>query len=181
MDTGVRTEWDRQSAIRKAIERLESRIDRNPAFGRGTQTSTTTLCEGLRCCTMEGPWQIATDLPVALGGDHEAPSPATLARAALGSCLAMMYAMRAARHGVAISSIRVTVESDTALEGMIVNGSDSSAGWEAIHCHVDVVGNADADQIMSVLDEADAMSPMLDLFQRANAVARTVAIHSTER
>jgi hypothetical protein len=63
---------------------------------------------------------------------------------------------------------------------MIVDGSDSAAGWEAIHCHVDVVANADANQIMNVLDEADAMSPMLDLVQRANAVSRTVAIHSTE-
>jgi len=46
MNTGVRTNWDRkywdrQSSIRRAIERLESRIDRNPALGPGTRSTTT--------------------------------------------------------------------------------------------------------------------------------------------
>ena len=45
----------------------------------------TTLTDGLRCTTEEGPWRIDADLPDRLGGDATAPTPSVLLRAALGS------------------------------------------------------------------------------------------------
>ena len=57
----------------------------------------------------------------ALGGDGSAPSPSVLVRAALGSCMAMTYRLRAARAGVELTSVRVTVETDSELAGMLLS------------------------------------------------------------
>ena len=58
--------------------------------------------------------------PAALGGTGAAPTPGVLLRAALGSCMAMSYRLRAAKHGVELTSVRVTVEADSELAGMLL-------------------------------------------------------------
>jgi uncharacterized OsmC-like protein len=151
-------------------------LDRRAAFGHHTATSVTTVVDGLRCETEEGPWRIETDLPPALGGDGSAPTPSALARAALGSCVAMMYVLRAARHGVRLTSVTVEVEADSEIAGMLACGTPSPPGFREIRCHVDVESPADEASVRRILDEADSLSPMLDLFGRENPVRRTTSI-----
>ena len=63
-----------------------------------------------------------TDMPPALGGEGTAPSPSVLARAALSSCLATGYVLRAARHGVELTSVTVHVEADTEMRRSLASG-----------------------------------------------------------
>lgn len=162
--------------IRDALTRLESAIEARKGFGHSTHTSTTTLGDGLRCRSTESRHEIATDLPVALGGDGTGPTPGVLLRAALGSCLAMMYRMRAARAGVELRAITVVVESDAAIEGMLRPGTHEPAGFAEIRYRVEIVTDAAAEVVAGIVDEADDLSPLLDAIRRANRTVRSLAV-----
>lgn len=165
--------------IAKAIERLEVAIVRRSGFGVETNRSVTTLIDGLRCSTEEGSWQTDSDLPVALGGCGMAPTPGVLLRAALGSCMAMSYRLRAAKHDVELTSVRVTVEADSELAGMLLVDAPVPAGYTEIRYHVEIESPASPDEVARIIDEGDRLSPLLDAFSRANALRRSVSIQSS--
>ncbi len=166
MDEGIAT----------SIERIEQALASRPGFGIGTSHSVTTLAGGLCCTTEEGPWRIDADLSDRLGGRGSAPTPSMLLRAALGSCIAMGYRLRAAKHGVALTSIRVTVETDSAIAGMLLTDSPEPAGFRSVRYHVDIESPARAADVMAILDEGDRLSPVLDVLTTAATVARSVSI-----
>ena len=167
------------NTIATALERLEVAVGGRPGFGVRTCHSTTTVVDGLRCTTEEGPWQTAADLPDSLGGGATAPTPSMLLRAALGSCMAMTYQLRAARHGVQMTAIRVTIETDSDLAGMLLTDAPAPPGFTALRYHVEVESPAPAEVVASVLDEGDRLSPLLDVMTRGHAVRRTTAIRSS--
>jgi uncharacterized OsmC-like protein len=162
--------------IAEAVTRLEVAVERRIGFGRATNTASITLVDGLRCCSEEGAWSIDTDLPTGLGGSGSAPTPGVLLRAALGSCLAMGYRLRAARRCIPVRSIRVTVESDSEIDGMLHTTSTAPPGFTAIRYHVELDTSAPAEDIEAMVDEADQLSPILDAVGRANRVRRSLSI-----
>lgn len=162
--------------IRRALERLEAAIGSRPGFGRSRQTSVTTLAEGLRCRTEEHGFAIDTDLAAALGGHGTAMTPSMLLRAALGSCLAMSYRLRAARHGVGLDRIRVVVETDSAIAGMLRTDAEAPAGFTGIRYTVEIESDAPSERIEAIVDEADRLSPVLDALCGINRPVRTLAV-----
>ena len=164
IDTDVR--------IARAITRLETALVARPGFGRRTDVSATVLGPGLRCTTVVGDHRVDADVPAGLGGDATAPTPGALARAALGSCLAMGYRMRAARHGVHLASIEVAVETDSDIAGLIDLDAAVAAGFVDVRYRVHIVSDAPMERVAELVEEADRLSPMLDLFTRANGVRR---------
>lgn len=164
--------------IGRAVERLEAALEHKAGFGRSTATSTTVLGEGLRCVTTEGEHLIEADLPTGLGGDGSGPNPGALIRAALGSCLAQGYRLRAARHGVAVAGIEVTVETDSDIAGLIDMQSSIPAGFCEIRYRVRIRSDAPPAQLEALVAEADEHSPMLDALGRANPLARSIEIVS---
>lgn len=165
--------------IANAIERLEVAVERRSTFGVATSRSVTTLIDGLRCSTEEGSWNTDSDLPAALGGGGAAPTPGVLLRAALGSCMAMSYRLRAAKHGVELTSVRVTVEADAALAGMLLVDASVPAGFTEVRYHVEVESPASPDEVALIIDEGDRLSPLLDVFSRATALRRRMSIRSS--
>ncbi len=166
--------------IADAIQRLESAVQRRPGFGVVTNRSVTTSTGGVRCSTEEGEWRNDTDLPGALGGNDSAPTPGVLLRAALGSCMAMSYTLRAARHGVELSSVRVVVEADSEIAGMLLVDAPVPAGYTELRYHVEIESPAPPDEVRRIIDEGDRLSPLLDVFTRSNVMRRTTSIRSTE-
>lgn len=166
--------------IADAIERLETMIERRPGFGvvtcRSVTTLTTTLTEPMTCATTEGPWTTTADLPSVLGGSDSAPTPSTLLRAALGSCMAMTYRLRAARHGVDVSEVRVTVESDSELAGMLIGDSEAPPGFTGMRYHVEIASRSEPAEVVRIVDEGDGLSPILDALSRATSVTRTLSV-----
>jgi len=162
--------------IGRALVRLETAVAGRPGFGVGTSHSVTTLHEGLRCSTVEGAWSIESDLLPAIGGGGSAPTPNVLMRAALGSCMAITYRLRASRHGVELTTVRVTVEADSELAGMLLCDAEAPPGYTEVRYHVEVESPDDPARVMAILDEGDRLSPLLDVFSRANNVRRTTEI-----
>ena len=166
--------------VGRALARLEEAIERKPGFGHTTQRSTTVTSQGLQCRSTEGEHGINSDLPCALGGAATAPSPTAFLRAALGSCLAIGYRLRAARHGVALGAIRVTVDTDSVLAGMLLPGSAMPAGFVEVRYHVDIETEAPAADIDGLVAEADLLSPVLHAL-RANSLRPSLSIMGSAR
>ena len=171
---------ERLDDIGRAVERLEAAVVGRPGFGVGTSHSVTTLGEGLQCSTVEGAWTIESDLLPALGGGGSAPTPNMLLRAALGSCMAMTYRLRAARRGVELTSVRVSVEADSALAGMLLCDAAAPPGYTEVRYHVEVESPDDPARVLAILDEGDRLSPLLDVFSRVVTTRRTTEIRPGE-
>jgi uncharacterized OsmC-like protein len=54
-----------------------------------------------------------------MGGDQSAPNPGWLLRASMASCVATNIAMHAAMRGIELSTLEVSVESETDARGMV--------------------------------------------------------------
>jgi uncharacterized OsmC-like protein len=163
------------SEIKRAFETIVAALEKSPALGRGTGKTTARLRNGLVCEIEAGPWRFVADMPETCGGTETGPTPGVYGRAALGSCLAIGYAMRAAKLGVTISAIDVEVQADYD-DGALFGVTDAPAGYSEVRCHVTVVSAAPEADVLRVLDEADAHSPYLDVFRRAQRCTREVKI-----
>jgi uncharacterized OsmC-like protein len=163
--------------ISAALDRLTGTLARRADFGRYTGSSVTTLVEGLRCETEAGGWTIASDLRPAMGGEGSAPTPTVLLSSALGGCLAMGYQLRAAEHGIELSSVRVTVETDSELRGMMQCDAGVPPGFTELRYRVELESRAATSEVERIVDLADRLSPVLDALTRVNRVRRTVSIN----
>ena len=163
--------------IAEALQRLNAALDRRHGFGRHTGSSLTTLGDGLRCETEAGGWTIVSDLGPAFGGEGAAPTPSILLSSALGACLAMGYRLRVAEDGIELTSVRVTIETDSELCGMLRCGAEVPPGFTEIRYRVDIDSPAPASDIERIVDRADRLSPVLDELMRVNKVRRVVSIN----
>jgi uncharacterized OsmC-like protein len=162
--------------IAAALARLHDAVAARPGFGHHTARSTVSLGDGLQCVSVEQSWLIASDLPPALGGERRAPTPSQLVQAALGACLAMGYQLRAAECGIELTSVRVTIESDAELKGMLRRDTAVSPGFTAIRYHVEIESPAAVDEIEALVEAADHLSPVLADLTRPLPVERTVSV-----
>jgi hypothetical protein len=76
---------------------------------------------------------------------------------------------------VPIRSIEVEVEADYD-DGALFGVADEPAGYSAVRYLVTVETDAPEDDVLRMLDDADAHSPYLDVFRRAQRCERRVAI-----
>jgi uncharacterized OsmC-like protein len=169
------------STIKTAIDRTIKALTLKPALGRDTGISKARIREGLTCDVREGKWQFSVDMPPAVGGNGSAPTPGVYGRAALGSCLAIAYMMQAARLGIAIQGLEVEVQADYDDCVLFDVHHDVPAGYTEVRYTVTVESDAPEKDILRVLDEADAHSPYLDVFSRAQSCKREIKIVSPQQ
>ncbi len=174
----VSTEAPSPESLSVALDRIENAVTKHPSLGIGTERSISTVTGGLRCTSEEGAFRFETDLPETMGGEGSGPSPGVLGRAALGSCLAMGYQMRAARLGVDLASVSVEIEADFDVVGMLSMEAAARPGYSEVRYHVRVESSAPEADILRVLDEGDILSPYRDVFSAETPMKRTVSIQS---
>lgn len=132
-------------ALKEILERTATALHTRPVLAQRTAATRVRLTENLRCEVEEGPWNFSVDMSAAVGGGGAAPNPGILGRASLGSCLAVGYAMWAARLGITIRSLAVEVQADfDARPEYGVPGG--SPGYQQVRCLVDVDSDASAEQ-----------------------------------
>ena len=149
-------------AVRDAIEKLSPVITADPAKARArTAPATARLGAGLRC-EVTGPRdeRIATDMPPAMGGQGAAPNPGWYMRAATAACTTTAIAMRAARLGIALTTLEVTVETDSDHRGLLGLDDKVLAGFAAMRTKVKIAGNADAKALRELASWGEAHSPV---------------------
>ena len=155
-------------AIRSAIETACAHLGEHPEKAVSTDATATAVREnGLRF-RVEGPnGAITTDMAASVGGGTSAPTPAWLMRAALASCDATLIAMEAARDGVELTELKVTVDSETDFRGILGVDDSIDAGPRAVRVCIEVAAaNASEDQLREIVKRAEARSPVRDAVVR---------------
>lgn len=144
--------------IRTALERNARAVSLRPGVGQGTAVTRVRLREGLRCEVEDGPWRLVADMSPKSGGNDAGPNPGVLGRGALGTCLAIGYAMWAARRGVPISDLAVDVEADYDVRGELGVDEGVRPDYPEVRCVVYVESEAPEREVVKVLREAEAHS-----------------------
>jgi uncharacterized OsmC-like protein len=167
---------DDVEAIRSAAERNARAVALRPSVGQGTAKTLVRLKPGLACEVVEGSWTFTVGMSAKSGGTDAGPNPGVLGRAALGSCLAIGYAMWAARLGVAIDALDVQVEADYDSRGELGVDDAVPPGYTQVRYIVSISSPASAEEVRALVDTADKYSPYLDVFTRAHDVRRELIL-----
>lgn|SRR5512146_1222978 len=149
-------------AIRESIERTSAALARDPGKARGTSAPLTArLVDGLRFEVKgAGGELVYTDMPGPMGGEGSAPNPGWLMRAALAACTATVIAMRAARRGIALTTLEVSAESETD-QRRLLGLDDSAASMTALRLKVRLGAEGAGEQeLRELVAWGDAHSPV---------------------
>jgi len=156
--------------IQQSIEDVVKSFSEHPERGRSTdKAAVATIQEGLRC-KAEGPngAVLITDMPKGIGGGGAAPTPGWFLRAALANCDATVIAMRAARLGIALTKLEVTVDSVSDNRGLLGLGDGIPAGPQSMRIRVVIAADGAApEQLRQIVEWAESHSPVGDAVRRA--------------
>lgn len=171
------------TSIREAIENVSAAISTDPSKARSKNApATARLTAGLQC-EISGPHneRLVTDMPPAMGGMASGPNPGWLLRGALASCTATVIAMRAAKLGMVLSSLEVTVESDSDNRGILGLDEDVSAGLASVRMKVKIgAPEASPATLREIVAWADAHSPVGCTMRQAPGCSLDVEVVSVE-
>ncbi len=167
--------------ISTAFNRIVQTLKRRPSFGVGTAVSRTTVTDGLTCTVRERDWSFTVDMSEEAGGKAAGPTPGVYGRAALGSCLAIGYMMRASTMGIPIQSLSVEIQADFDDGALFGTSPTITPGYSEVRYIVSVETDADESCVMELLDEADRHSPYLNVFSRPQTCLRQVHISSQKK
>lgn len=149
--------------IREAIEKAARTIAEQPERARiSNPPATASLVAGLKCRVTGTKGEATeTDMPVGVGGGASAPNPGWFMRAALASCNATCIAMRAAKRGIELASLEVTVSSETDNRGLLGIDDGVFAGMRNLRVHVRISAPGTPERELSALvHEACSHSPV---------------------
>lgn len=150
------------ASIREAIEKTSKALAEQPEKAKAkNMPATARLLDGLRC-EVKGPngETVYTDMPPAMGGAASAPNPGWLLRASLASCTATVIAMRAAKLGIDLTSLEVTVESSSDNRGLLGLDDKISAGLATLATRVRIGGGASPEKLRELVQWGDEHSPV---------------------
>ena len=163
-------------SIRTAIETACAHLTEHPEAAVSTDAAATAVREdGLRF-RVEGPkGAVTTDMAGSVGGGASAPTPAWLMRAALASCDATLIAMEAARDGVELTDLKVTVDSESDFRGVLGVDDSVKPGPLAVRVRIQVTSSdARSDQLREIVRRAEMRSPVRDALARALPMATEI-------
>ncbi len=157
------------SHIRESIANVVGYLTEHPNDARSTDKAATAIIEeGLRC-RAEGPDGAVSisDMPKAIGGGT-APSPGWLLRAALANCDATVIAMRAAQLGIVLTTLQVTVDSESDDRGLLGMDDAVPAGPLSVRARVRIGATGVApERLREIVKWTEAHSPVADAIARA--------------
>jgi uncharacterized OsmC-like protein len=165
-------------AIREAVEQATHHLAAHPEAASGPDAAATAVLEdGLRCRVESPAGAVVTDMTKAVGGGESAPSPGWMMRAALAACDATIIAIEAAREGVGLEHLRVSVESDSDFRGMLGLGDDVRPGPLNVRIRIELSApEASEEQLRAIVARAEARSPVGDAIAHAVPVRTEVEV-----
>lgn len=155
--------------IRDALAGVTRHFEQNPAAGPSTDSTAVAVWQGGLRCQAKGPngATLTSDMPAAVGGAGESPTPGWLLRAALANCNASMIALRAAQTGITLTKLEVSIDSDSDDRGLL-GLADAPPGPLLVRVRVHIAAEgATPAQLQAVVDWADQHSPVADALRRA--------------
>ncbi|MGD8495727.1 MAG: OsmC family protein [Gemmatimonadales bacterium] len=150
--------------IKTKLERNVRAVTLRGSVGKGTATTTARLGDALSAEVTDGAFTLNVGMSEKYGGDGTGPNPGVFGRGALASCLAIGYAMWAARREVPIDELTVTVEADYDVRGELGVDDSITPAYLAVRVNVHVVSPAPAAEVEAMLEHADRHSSWLHMY-----------------
>ena len=162
-------------SLRKAFERCARALSLWTSHEPGVHRTRARVTEALRCEIEEGVWKLTADMPEQLGGRGGAPTPGTLGRAALSSCLAIGYMLHASRQHVAVTALEVEIET-VCDESWLVGPRKTPVREQNVRYTVTVESPASEEEVRRVIEESDVRRQSLHVFAVAPPRRKAVRI-----
>ncbi len=175
MTTITRPLSERDQRIQAAQLRAAEILTARPDKARSTNATTCVVGEGLACRIKQGDNDLLADLGPGMGGDALAPSPSFLARAAIGSCVAIAIKMLAATRGLTFDAVHVTVETDFDDRGLF-GIAGSPAPPLATHISIAIDTDATEAQAAAIVETALARDPWFLALRDPQTVTTAVTV-----
>ena len=115
------------------------------------------------------------DHPAVLCGGDNAPTPVEFLLSALAGCITAGIANVASARQIRLDSVKVKVEGDIDLQGLLGLDDEVRNGYQAIRATVEIDGDADAEQLARVVRQSVARSAVFDLLKNGTDVRVEVA------
>lgn len=168
-----------QSQIREAVAAVAQHFMRHPEQALSIDKPAVAVWQGGLRCHAQGPHgaTLVSDMPAAVGGAGEAPTPGWLLRAALANCDASMIALRAAQLGITLTRLEVSVDSDSDDRGMFGIAEGVPAGPLRVRVKVRLAAErVPSEQLHALVEWAERHSPVADALQRSVPLSVSVEI-----
>ena len=160
-----------RDAQRRAIRVYTQRPDKARAHTKGTAQ----VLDGLGCRYEEEGTEIAIDMPFAIGGQNEGPSPGFFGRAALSSCVAIGIKMMATREDIALDQVNVRIDQDWDNRGVLaVGGAETVA--RASTLVIDLLGPASKEALTHLVSRALEVDPWFLAYRDAQPLDVSVCV-----
>jgi uncharacterized OsmC-like protein len=119
-------------------------------------------------------------MPVKAGGDETAPTPGTLGRGALASCIAIGIAGWAARKEIPVDAVQVEVQADFDARGELGMDDRIPPGYKEVRYVISIESPACADVIVELVETVERYSPYVHIFARAQTMKRIVRLNGKD-
>jgi uncharacterized OsmC-like protein len=170
-----------QAKLRKVFERKLAAFTKRPSAAKLTR-GVTVRTDGGTTCEIEGDgWKFTADQPEIQGGNGEGPDPEFFASAALGACMAQVYARVFANKGVTLAAVEVRVEADLDLRGSFGVSKDVPVGFQEMRYFVEIDSDASENEILNALKTAEKCSPLFSTFANPLKITRQVSIRQPQQ
>jgi uncharacterized OsmC-like protein len=165
------------AAIRESIEKTTRALTEHPEKARSRSAPLTArLVDGLKFEVRGGGELVFTDMPAMMGGEGSAPNPGWLMRASLAACTATVIAMRAARLGIALTTLEVEADSDTDSRRLL-GLDDQCAAVLAMRLRVRIGAQGASDDVLrEIAAWGDAHSPVACTVRTPPAISTEVEV-----
>jgi uncharacterized OsmC-like protein len=117
---------------------------------------------------------VEADHPQVFASQDKAPTPVELVLAGLASCLTAGVAAIAQRRGIQLHSVKVSLEADMDIQGILGIDDEVRNGFGAIRVHFDIRADATKDDIKALVAQSQKRSAVFDIITNPTNVFVTV-------
>ncbi len=169
---------DRNRHARDAQLRAISLYDKRPERARSVYRGTAEVREGLSCVYEQDGRLLSIDMPMAMGGSDEGPSPGYFGRAAICGCVAIGIKMAAARENLHFDAVRVRIEQVWDNRGVLAMDG-ASPGASDTRIVIEVASPETEETVGAMVARALAVDPWFLAFRDAQKVCTSVSFNGT--
>ena len=146
------------------VNATSAAVAENPKLAVIRPETITTWVQGTttQVTVQSGVHDFTIDEPPTLAGENLGASPVEHLLAALGSCQIITYQVWAAKLGVEIESIQVSLAGDIDVHGFFGLNPDVRAGFQSIELKVAITGPETAERYEELTKLVDEHCPVLD-------------------
>lgn len=110
---------------------------------------------------------LEADHPAVLVGEDRAPLPVEYMLYGLAACITGGIANVAAARGVTLTAVEATVEGDMDLRGILGLSNEVRNGYQGIRATFRIEGDAPAEKLRQIVEQAKARSAVYDILTHA--------------